>query len=158
MSGSRSGAIVVGCWVALVYFGRNGYQNSAKEIVQKARKMIASVQEHSELFIFGDPLGSVFAFGSNTANIYQVGGYMHNRGWDLSYIQFPPGIHLSVTMLMDETSFGTDLHAAMQELRANPSAPANNEAKFYGTASTVPDRSIVDRVARGYVDAMYAIM
>jgi len=120
--------------------------------------MIAAVKEHAELYIFGDPQGSVFAFGSDVVNVYQLAGYMHKRGWDVSCIQFPAGIHLSVTAIMDADSFITDLKDSMNELRSNPSAPANSEAKFYGTAATLPDRSIVDRAARGFVDATYALM
>jgi sphinganine-1-phosphate aldolase len=159
MAGSRPGSLVVGCWAAMVYFGRTGYFNSAKEIVAKTKKMIAAVQQHPELFIFGDPQGSVFAFGSNHVNVYQLGGYLHkNSGWDLSYIQFPAGIHISTTLITNADVFGDDLKKAMSEIRANPAAPANSEAKFYGTASSVPDRSIIDRVARGFVDATYLMM
>jgi len=158
IAGSRSGPLIVGCWVALVHFGRNGYIKSTADIVAKTQKMTNAVKKHPELFIFGEPQGSVFAFGSNVTNIYQVGGYLHKRGWDPSYVQFPPGVHLSVTLITDADGFVQDLEDAMDELRANPSAPANNEAKFYGTAASIPDRSIIDRIARGYCDTMYALM
>jgi len=155
IAGSRPGNLVVGCWAAMVYIGRDRYIDFTRRIVEKTLKMRQAVESHPELKIFGDPLGSILAFGSDTLDVFKVGTFLNERGWDIAWLQFPSGIHISVTILIDETAFIEDLAYSMEEIRKQPHAPPTGAAKTYGTATTIPDRSIIDRIARGFLDKLY---
>lgn len=41
IAGSRPGALIAGCWTALMYMGEQGYVDSTKQIVTTARKITA---------------------------------------------------------------------------------------------------------------------
>jgi sphinganine-1-phosphate aldolase len=156
VAGSRPGNLVVGCWAAMVHIGKSRYVEYTRKIVQKTLKMRQAVETHPELKIFGNPLGSILAFGSDKIDVYKVGNYLSEKGWDFGWLQFPSGIHISVTILIDEESFVKDLEYAMEEIRKQPFAPPTGQAKTYGAATSIPDRSIIDRIARGFIDTLYA--
>jgi len=157
IAGSRPGNLLVGCWASLVYHGYDGYLASAKKIIEKTKIMVNAVQKHEDLFIFGNPLGSVFAFGSKQHNIYNVGGLLGEKGWDVGFIQYPSGLHISVTAMMREDLFEKDLDEAMSEVREKPEL-MTEEARLYGSAASIPDRSLVERLACGYIDALYTTL
>lgn len=43
------------------------------------------------IFIFGNPMTSVIAIGSNTFNIYRLSDALNSKGWNLNTLQFPIG-------------------------------------------------------------------
>jgi len=156
MAGSRPGNIVVGCWASMVYIGVEGYINLTRTVVGKSQKMIEAVKSHPELFVYGEPIGTVFAFGSTKVDPYRVGGLLHDKGWEIGWIQFPTGVHISVTGLNDEKAFEQDLAEAMHQIRQEPNAPTTSgTAKAYGSAASMPDRSAIDVFLRRVIDVMY---
>ena len=42
IAGSRPGALIAGCWTALMYMGEKGYVDSTKQIVTTTRKIAAA--------------------------------------------------------------------------------------------------------------------
>eukprot|EP01126_Amoeba_proteus_P027425 TRINITY_DN2720_c0_g2_i9.p1 TRINITY_DN2720_c0_g2~~TRINITY_DN2720_c0_g2_i9.p1 ORF type:complete len:375 (+),score=65.93 TRINITY_DN2720_c0_g2_i9:622-1746(+) len=157
MAGSRPGQLVAGCWGSLMYHGKDGYTESCKKIIGTARKIISEVKKQipSGITVVGNPLVSVVAFHSKMVNIYIVSEKMSKRGWNLNNLQSPPSFHVCCTLLTDADVFIQDLVAVMTEVLANPSQEATGSAVVYGLSSSLPDRSIVDRIARGYVDTLY---
>eukprot|EP01123_Difflugia_compressa_P016165 TRINITY_DN972_c1_g1_i1.p1 TRINITY_DN972_c1_g1~~TRINITY_DN972_c1_g1_i1.p1 ORF type:complete len:554 (-),score=91.42 TRINITY_DN972_c1_g1_i1:15-1445(-) len=155
MAGSRPGNIIAGCWSSMVKIGREGYINLTKLIVNKTEVMKEAVRSHKELFVFGSTPASVVALGSNVIDPYRVGGLLQTHGWEIGWVQFPNGIHISVTSLIDENAFVTDLSLVMKQIRTEPHAPPTTSAKTYGAATTMPDRSLIDRLSRGFLDTMY---
>jgi hypothetical protein len=47
----------------------------------------------ADLYVLGDPLVSVVAFGSDTVNIYAVGDAMGKKGWHLNALADPAALH-----------------------------------------------------------------
>ena len=106
--------------------------------------------------MIGDPQLSVIAFTSTTLNIYSIADLLSKRDYHLNVLQFPPAIHIACTMLtapMAET-FVSDLEEIVQELELNPSAASGEAAAIYGTAATVPDRTIIGDVISGFLDGL----
>ena len=92
MSGSRPGALIAGAWASLVHMGIDGYTESCRDIVGAAKRIAEGVRRDfaDDLYVLGDPLVSVVAFGSVTegqgngkgcAPIYEVGDRMSKMGW-----------------------------------------------------------------------------
>lgn len=158
VAGSRPGALIAGCWSALMYMGQDGYLQTCKDIVEARRKMEAGVRSLPQLHVKGNPIGPVLSFGANEPlNIYDVGDKMSARGWSLSAIQNPAGLHVSVTLpwVKSADQFVEDLKASVKELVDDPSQGNGSTATIYGTAASVPDASIVDDVAAGFIDLLY---
>lgn len=49
----------------------------------------------------------------------------------------------------------SDLKECVKELVDDPSSGNGSTATIYGTAASVPDKTIIDDVAAGYLDLLY---
>ncbi len=108
--------------------------------------------------MIGAPLLSVVAFTSNNENvsIYGVADLLSKKGWHLNVLQAPPAIHIACTL---PTVAGTqtllnDLREIVETLKKDPSAGKGDVAAIYGTVASVPDRSVLQDVACGFLDAL----
>jgi sphinganine-1-phosphate aldolase len=79
----------------------SGYIESCKAIVGAAKRIERAIRhEIPELYVMGNPLASVIAFGSTTStvNIHAVGDAMSSRGWHLNALSSPAGLHIACTV------------------------------------------------------------
>merc|ERR1711971_712315 len=97
IGGSRAGGIVAACWAALLYFGREGYVSTTRDIVTTTRRIAEAIRATPGVTIVGCPDVSVVAFDSPEFNIYAINDGMKDRGWALNALQFPSCLHLAVT-------------------------------------------------------------
>lgn len=158
-SGSRPGGLSAACWAALVSIGEKGYLAATKRILEAVKIMREGIREIPELFVFGQPVG-VFAFGSDSLNVYEVLDQMSNRKWALTGLQHPPGIHLSPTLRHAEPGvaerFVKDLKESVAFVKENPGAEGGM-APIYGMAASIPDRSFVHDMLRQVMDVYYRL-
>ncbi|KAJ1963955.1 Dihydrosphingosine phosphate lyase [Dipsacomyces acuminosporus] len=159
IAGSRCGAVIAGCWAALTKMGRNGYLQECKDIVGCRIRIQKGIEEIPELYVVGEPSSTVIAFASHEpVGIFGVMDELKARGWDLSPLQYPDALHIACTRLtvpvVDE--FLQDLRDSVAKVKENPSGYAKGSQAIYGFASTVPDTTIVNEVAAGFVDALFA--
>jgi sphinganine-1-phosphate aldolase len=101
IAGSRPGAIIAGTWAAMMYMGKEGYVNAAKEVMKMSSAILEGVRSIPQLKVLGEPAMSVicFAAAKPSLNIFNVGDAMTNRGWSLSVMQNPSAIHICVTYI-----------------------------------------------------------
>ncbi|CAO3611851.1 unnamed protein product [Cunninghamella blakesleeana] len=59
VAGSRPGALIAGCWSALMNIGQDGYLQSCKDIIATRQKIQDSIVSIPELQVLGDPVGPV---------------------------------------------------------------------------------------------------
>ncbi|KAI8813756.1 pyridoxal phosphate-dependent transferase [Cladochytrium replicatum] len=157
IAGSRPGALIAGCWTAMIKFGEDGYVKSTQDIVGVARKLVAGIKAIDGLRVIGDPLVSVVSFDSVGAiKIYGVADYLTKKGWHLNVLQFPQAIHIACTLLTlnGADDLLQDLKDAVALLKANPNMAGGEVTAIYGTAASIPDRSIVGDVTRGFLDSL----
>ena len=99
---TRPGSIIAGAWAVMTHLGQAGYAQSCEVIISAARKLKTALHQDpvlsTDLYVLGDPLVSVVAFGSNTVNIYAVGDAMGKKGWHLNALADPAALHLAVTV------------------------------------------------------------
>eukprot|EP01087_Luapelamoeba_hula_P024134 TRINITY_DN907_c0_g1_i1.p1 TRINITY_DN907_c0_g1~~TRINITY_DN907_c0_g1_i1.p1 ORF type:complete len:576 (-),score=82.68 TRINITY_DN907_c0_g1_i1:103-1740(-) len=157
IAGSRSGAILAACWATMVHIGEEGYVACTREIVSATRKIAEGVKGIHGLKLMGNPEVSVVGIGSDKFDIYRLSGALTKRGWNLNALQFPPSIHICVTYTNKDRADDliADLTEITRECMQDPGKPAEGAAAIYGMAQALPDRSLVDQIARGYVDLMY---
>ncbi|KAJ2336190.1 Dihydrosphingosine phosphate lyase [Coemansia sp. RSA 2681] len=159
IAGSRSGAVIAGCWAAMTKMGRNGYLQQCKDIVSCRISIQKGIEQIPELYVVGEPSSTVVAFSSHEpVGIYGVMDEMKKRGWDLSPLQYPQALHLACTRLTVPVAgeFLRDLGDSVAQVRASPESYSKGAQAIYGFASTVPDTTIIDEVAQGFIDALYA--
>uniref|UniRef100_A0A2P2I317 sphinganine-1-phosphate aldolase n=1 Tax=Hirondellea gigas TaxID=1518452 RepID=A0A2P2I317_9CRUS len=159
ISGSRSGGIIAACWAAMMYYGRDGYISTTKAIIETARKIEQGCRDIPNITIVGKPDVSVVAISSDRFNIYTLSDGMGKKGWNLNALQFPPCIHIAVTVPHTKPGvaerFIKDVSDLAAELSQLPRTDSEGSAALYGMAQSLPDRSIVEDIACVYLDASY---
>lgn len=160
ISGSRAGANIATCWAALLYHGREGYVHSTRLTMQVTRFLKEEVKNIPGIHIYGDPLMSVLAFGSDNFNILEMSERLAHRGWNLNSLQFPAGFHICVTLMHTRAGVADQLLQDVREIAADllttPGSKATGQAAMYGMAQALPDRSLVGDLAKHYLDAYYS--
>lgn len=159
MTGTRPGGAIAAAWAVLNYLGEEGYLRLARTIMDATRALVDGVNAVPGLRVLGRPDMSVFAFASDTVDVYALGDAMTARGWHLDRQQRPPSLHLMVTPahagVVD--AFLADLRAAVAEVAASGAgaeegAPAGGTAAMYGMLGTLPDRGLVREVILQVMD------
>jgi sphinganine-1-phosphate aldolase len=172
IAGSRPGALIAGCWASLVKQGENGYIDACLKIVGAKQKIEHAIRERPELAtdlkIIGKPLVSVVAFLSNTLNIYDIADAMSAKGWHLNALQNPPAIHVAVTLpivavvdkliadLVDTTEEIKEAERRrVAEGKGAKGKAMGDSAALYGVAGSLPNKSVVVDLAKGFLDTLY---
>ena len=164
IAGSRPGVLLAGCWATLMYMGEDGYIKSTRAIVSAAREIVAGLKQIDGVFVYGDPQGSVVGFGSKTFDIYRLSGELTHRGWNLNTLQYPASMHICCTYLHSKEAvkgvdpvkdFLQDVRDIVADIMKNPGKKAEGSGAMYGMAAAIPDRSVVDEIARTFVEALY---
>lgn len=173
VAGSRPGALIAGCWASLMSVGEAGYINSCTEIINAARKFESAIREHPQiaphLEIIGDPIVSVVAFASKNGaiDIYDIADGLSAKGWHLNALQSPPAMHCAFTiptasavdqLILDVIAvLEKELEKAEERKRQGKAyiLQRGDTSALYGVAGSIPDKSIVSRLAEGFLDTLY---
>eukprot|EP01012_Entosiphon_sulcatum_P005729 TRINITY_DN125_c0_g1_i1.p2 TRINITY_DN125_c0_g1~~TRINITY_DN125_c0_g1_i1.p2 ORF type:complete len:538 (+),score=93.85 TRINITY_DN125_c0_g1_i1:2106-3719(+) len=159
VAGSRPGTAAAGAWAAMLYMGRSGYVESAHNVVAATRKIIDGIATIPGLKIMGIPEVTVFGFTSDVFDIYRVGDMMSKKHWHIGILQFPPGLHFTMTNLHARAEvtdkFLSDLREVTEIIMRDPKAKTSGSAALYGTSQRIPDRSIIADMAFRFWDVYY---
>jgi len=172
IAGSRPGALIAGCWASMMTQGEAGYISACHKIVGTAKKIEAFIREDPDLAIdlrvIGQPKVSVVSFTSATIDIYAVADGMSGKGWHLNALQNPPAVHVAVTLPIVNIweTMMADLKAVVQDVNEKErkavaeGRPAKGTAKgsasaLYGVAGSLPTKTIVEELAKGFLDTLY---
>ncbi|KAI1626249.1 sphinganine-1-phosphate aldolase [Exophiala viscosa] len=175
IAGSRPGALIAGCWASMMSVGEKGYVDACHKIVSTKLTIENAVREHpvlkETLQIMGHPMVSVVAFDSfdPTISIYDVADGMSKRHWHLNSLQDPAGVHVAVTLPMTRPGavdgliddlvavVSDEKERAIERLKAGGPIETGKgtSAQLYGVAGSLPDKSIVEKMAVAYLDTLY---
>ncbi|KAK7553351.1 pyridoxal phosphate-dependent transferase [Phyllosticta paracitricarpa] len=172
IAGSRPGALIAGCWASLVACGESGYIAACHKIVGAAKRIESELHAHpvlaTDLKVMGKPLVSVVAFTSSTLDIYDIADAMSARGWHLNALQNPPAIHVAVTLpiVAAADQLIVDLVESVESVReaerqrvaqgkGAKGSVKGDAAALYGVAGSLPNKSVVVDLAKGFLDTLY---
>lgn len=172
IAGSRPGALIAGCWASMMSVGESGYIDSCHQIVGAAKKIVESITSNpalsSDLQVIGRPLVSVVAFSSKTLDIYDIADAMSAKGWHLNSLQNPPAMHVAVTLPIVRVweKLVADLEAVVEgekekervravEGKGAKGKAVGDSAALYGVAGSLPNKSVVNDLAAGFLDTLY---
>lgn len=163
IAGSRPGALIAGTWAAVMYMGKEGYQQSCLEIVGTAKKLEKSIRnEIPELEVLGNPLVSVVAFKTKEdshVNIYSLGDHLGSKGWHLNALQNPAALHIACTRPTVNAidNLINDLKEAIREVKASSEESKGDMVTLYGLgSSSAIGPGLVADLAKRYLDALYS--
>ncbi|KAG8965712.1 hypothetical protein FRC03_000252 [Tulasnella sp. 419] len=160
LAGSRPGSLIAGAWATMQYMGYSGYLASCRSIVTCAKTIESAIRsDFPDLFILGDPVASVVAFGSQSPsiNIMEVGDIMSTKGWHLNALNNPPALHIACTRLTTAMTeqFIADLQDAVRDARGK-AAGKGTMVSLYGLGVSSPaGPNLVTRIATAFLDTLY---
>jgi sphinganine-1-phosphate aldolase len=172
VAGSRPGALIAAAWASMMRVGEAGYLAACVRIVgaakQLAERIATSPVLGPELEVLGNPLVSVVAFTTKTLNVYDVADAMTARGWHLNALQNPPAMHIAMTLPSSKVweRLVADLEAVVEaekerervravEGKGAKGKASGDAAALYGVAGSLPNKTVVVDLAKGFIDLMY---
>ncbi|XP_010777906.1 sphingosine-1-phosphate lyase 1 isoform X1 [Notothenia coriiceps] len=160
VAGSRPGGIIAACWATMMHIGENGYIDATKKIISTARKIKTEISKIKGVFVFGDPEVSVVAIGSDEFDIFRLSNALTTKGWNLNTLQYPSSIHICCTVLHTQKGvadqFVHDVKEQVAIILKNPKEKTTGMGAIYGMAQSIPDRSMVTEISRGFLDCLYS--
>ncbi|KAK7901692.1 hypothetical protein WMY93_018461 [Mugilogobius chulae] len=160
IAGSRPGGIIAACWATMMHMGESGYVDATRKIITTARKITKEVRKIKGVFVFGDPQVSVVAIGSDVFDIFRLSNALTSKGWNLNSLQYPSSIHICCTVLHTQPGvadqFVKDVKDAVAVIMKNPKEKTTGMGAIYGMAQSIPDRSMVTEISRGFLDCLYS--
>ncbi|XP_048865013.1 sphingosine-1-phosphate lyase 1 [Brienomyrus brachyistius] len=159
VAGSRPGGIIAACWATMMHMGEDGYVEATRKVIEVARFIEAEIRKVDGVFVFGKPEVSVVALGSKVFDIFRLSNALTSKGWNLNTLQFPSSIHICVTLLHTKpgvaTQFVRDVKEQVAIIMKNPKEKTTGMGAIYGMAQSIPDRTMVTEVSRGFLDCLY---
>ena len=161
-TGSKSGNITLMTWATILLNGTSFYKTLAKSINETTVELAYRLSQIEHVKVIGNPcdLVNVVAFYTDTnfCHISAVNHYLKEKGYTLNQLQSPDAIHIAVTenhitpKFRDQ--FICDVIASVRMAKTHQSE-SDNGATIYGTSQKINDSSIIDTVARNYLDLLY---
>lgn len=96
MAGTRPGGAIAAAWAIMQYLGEEGYLAIADTVMRTTVRLRDGIDAIPGVKVLSDPDMSVFAIGSDSLDIYEIGDELTLRGWHLDRQQFPPSLHMTV--------------------------------------------------------------
>jgi len=159
IGGSRPGGVVCATWAVMMRLGYDGYVESTRRIITTTRYMTQQLSHIPGVKVLGSPKLNVLAWDTPNFDIYTMASKMTDRGWSLNALQFPPGLHIAVTLLHTESGvadkFCTDIREISDELAKLGPVKPTGAAAIYGVSQQIPDRRIVSDLAKVYLNEFY---
>jgi len=134
-AGTRPGGAIAAAWAVLRYLGIDGYVRLAKEIMGARDRMIAGIAAIDGLYIAGAPDLAVMGYGGRDIDMFAVAEELTRRGWFVSTMSDPPGIHLGMPTMAHVPHVETylrDLRAAVETVRAGNLSARSREVSYGG--------------------------
>nr|XP_046209538.1 sphingosine-1-phosphate lyase 1-like isoform X1 [Oncorhynchus gorbuscha] len=160
VAGSRPGGIIAACWATMMHMGEDGYIKATKKIIDTARTIKTEIRKINGVFVFGDPEVSVVAIGSDVFDVFRLSNALTSKGWNLNMLQYPSSIHICCTVLHTHEGVAKQLINDIKEQVAlilkNPNEKTTGMGAIYGMAQSIPDRSMVTEISRGFLDCLYS--
>ena len=134
-TGTRPGGAIAAAWAVLRYLGIEGYVRLAKQIMAARDRMMQGINAIDGLYVVGTPELSVMGYGSHDLDTFAIADQMTKKGWFVSTMSEPPGIHMGMPTLahvgvVDE--YLADLAAAVAEVRAQKLTSRSREVSYGG--------------------------
>lgn len=159
MAGGRPGGVLAAAWAVMNHLGEEGFLKLARDARTAAEKLMAGIEDTPPLYVLGKPDATVFAFGGQDVNIYELSARLKERGWHAEAQHLPASLHMTVSPIHHTIvdNFLKDLKEAVKGLPAVDAEDVSETAAMYGMIGTMTDRKMAREFALAYLDDLYKI-
>jgi len=159
LAGARPGGTMAAAWAVMHYLGEEGFTALAQKARAATEKLIEGIKAIPQLYVLGDPDATVFAFGSDEINIYELSARMAERGWHIEAQQLPPSLHMTVSPvhLSVADKFLDDLSRIAPGVPPADSQDLSEQAAMYAMLGSMPDRSMAKEFVVEYINNLYRV-
>lgn len=89
LTGTRPGGAIAAAWAVLRYLGKDGYRQVVRESLDFVRMLQAGIDRIDGLRVMGRPAMTLFAFTSDTLDVFAIAAGLTERGWLVSRDTWP---------------------------------------------------------------------
>ena len=89
LTGTRPGGAIAAAWAVLRYLGKDGYRSVVRDSLEFVRKLQDGIDAIDGLRVMGRPAMTLFAFTSDTLDIFAIAAGLTERGWLVSRDTWP---------------------------------------------------------------------
>ena len=159
MTGTRPGGSFAAAWAIMKHLGEEGYLRIAESIMKTTKKLIDGINSIPGLYVLGKPDMTVFAFTSDSLDIYALGDAMEARGWSSDRQQRPACLHCMVALAHEKVAdqYLADLRECALALSENKSSVPEGTAAMYGMMGTLPDRGMIKEFVMNFMDDLMSV-
>jgi glutamate/tyrosine decarboxylase-like PLP-dependent enzyme len=151
---TRGAGPLAACWAILNFLGEEGYLRLVDGTQRAAEAIRAGLRARPDFRILGDPKLNLFAFTSDTVDLFALSEEMKTQGWYLQpqfgFAASPANLHLSVghSNVPQVDALFRDLDAAVARLKGAGAGPMLRELPA-GLAELLaaPAPEVLDQVA-----------
>jgi len=160
LAGGRPGGNLASAWAVFHYLGEEGFLALAQKAKLATEKLIEGISAIPQLYVLGNPRTTVFAFGSEEINIYELSARMAENGWHIDAQQLPPSLHMTVSPvhLSVADKFLDDLRRITPTVPPADSQDLSEQAAMYAMLGTMPDRQMAREFAVEYINNLYRVL
>jgi glutamate/tyrosine decarboxylase-like PLP-dependent enzyme len=159
MAGARPGGTIAAAWAVLQYLGRQGFLELAQKAKRAAKKLIDGITGFSQLYVLGDPPATVFAIGSQSINIFELGIKLKEHGWHIDFQHQPASLHMTVSPIHLSVAdrFLDDLRQTLPDVPSIDSENISDTAAMYAMLGSTTDRLMAKDFALQYLNDLYRV-
>lgn len=97
IAGARPAAPICAAWAVMNFLGEDGYVRLSGLAHGTAMAIRNHISTHPDLHVWGDPVATVFAFGSETVDVMAVNDVLDDRGWNFDRQVDPAALHAMIS-------------------------------------------------------------
>jgi hypothetical protein len=150
---TKSGGPLAGAWAVLNYLGEAGYKGIVQAVQGATERMVAGVNAIPELKVMAKPDMCLFAFTSDTLDMFQLTDAMLSRGFTVQSQFGKPGaprnIHISLQYSSVDTveAFLEALQESVEEVKQLPPIDATGIKSLLGSLMASNDPDLFEKAA-----------
>ncbi len=159
MMGTRPGGAIAAAWAALKALGENGYMDIAKHTMNTTHRLMDGITALKDITILGKPVMSVFAYASDSIDLFAVGDRLDSNGWRINRQNNPSSLHMIATpnhaAIIDE--FLSDLKNAIKVEKKRPPKSIERKAILYGGTENTNTSLDITKLAVERLEKTYSL-
>jgi glutamate/tyrosine decarboxylase-like PLP-dependent enzyme len=153
VTGTRPAGSIAAAWATMNALGEEGYLSLYSKLMKTVDAYRTGIEKIG-FSIVGNPVGTLFAYTSNSVNMHVIADLMSVKGWFLDRQMNPDSIHLTITPANEPViaEYLSDLKAAFDTAKAHPELAGEGMAAMYGMVAKIPDPTMVNQFLYQYMD------
>ncbi len=150
---TKTGGPLAGAWAVLNYLGESGYKKIVEAVQQATGRLVEGVNAIPELRVMVKPDMCLFAFTSDTLDMFQLTDAMLARGFTVQSQFGKPGaprnIHISLQYSSIHTvdAFLTALRESVEEVKNLPPIDVDGIKSMLGSLIASDDPALFEKAA-----------